>query len=144
NDSLGHDAGDALLLQFRDRCLAQIRDTDTLGRLGSDEFAFALPEIGSSQHAASIARKLLAAIAAPYRIGEHELTVTASLGVALYPDDAQRAHDLLRNAESAMQRSKSIGRGNYQFYSADINTTSLGELLLENQLRGALARDELR
>ncbi len=144
NDSLGHDAGDALLLQFRDRCLAQIRDTDTLGRLGSDEFAFALPEVGGTQDAAAIARKLLAAIAAPYRIGEHELTVTASLGVALYPDDAQRAHDLLRNAESAMQRSKSIGRGNYQFYSADMNTTSLGELLLENQLRGALVRDELR
>ncbi|WP_240794527.1 EAL domain-containing protein [Azoarcus sp. DD4] len=144
NDTLGHEVGDGLLRQVTQRCLAAVRETDTVARQGGDEFVIVLPDLEHPQDAGIIARKILGTLAQPCRLGMHELTVTGSIGIALYPGDGNNASMLLRNADAAMYRAKADGRNGFQFYAADMNTHSLGELLLEHQLRGALDRDELR
>ncbi|THF63413.1 EAL domain-containing protein [Pseudothauera rhizosphaerae] len=143
NDTLGHEVGDGLLIQVANRCLGEVRETDTVARQGGDEFVIVLPVLDHPQDAATVARKLVSELGKPYRLGPHELTVTASIGIAVYPDDGRNASVLLRNADAAMYGAKSDGRNGFQFYSTDLNTASLGELLLENQLRGALDRREL-
>src|SRR5690606_964334 len=143
NDSLGHEVGDGLLAQVAQRCLAAVRDTDTVARQSGDEFVVVLPDLEQAQDAAAVARKQVNDLGKPYRLGPHELTVIASIGIAIYPDDGLTASILLRPADAAMYGAKSHGRNAYQFYSSDLNTASLGELLLENQLRGALDRNEL-
>ena len=143
NDSLGHDLGDGLLQQVAHRCLAVVRETDTVSRPGSDEFVLVVPEVEHPQDAALVARKLLQTVSRPYLLGDHEITVTASIGIAIYDGDGLTPAELLRNADAAMYRAKADGRNAFQFYSADMNSASLGDLLLENQLRGALERDEL-
>ncbi|HRP66785.1 MAG TPA: EAL domain-containing protein [Thauera sp.] len=143
NDTLGHESGDGLLLQITERCRSAIRDTDTLARLSGDEFVAVLPEAGNPQDAAAAARKILDAVALPCQLGEHRITVTASIGIALYDQDGGNVSMLLRNADAAMHRAKEAGRNGFEFYSAEMNTSSLGQLLLENQLRGATDRGEL-
>ncbi len=144
NDTLGHDVGDGLLRKVAQRCLGVVRDTDTVARQGGDEFVVVLPDLAQAQDAAVIARKILAAITQPCRLGQHELTVTCSIGIAVYPEDGTSVSLLLRHADAAMYRAKAEGRDGYQFYAADINTANLSELLLEHQLRGAIDRNELR
>ncbi|MBR0565177.1 EAL domain-containing protein [Azoarcus sp. L1K30] len=143
NDSLGHDLGDGLLQQVALRCQSQVRESDTVARPGSDEFVIVIPEIAHPHDAANIARKLLASVSRPYLLGEHEIRVTASVGIAIFDGDGRTPAELLRNADAAMYRAKAEGRNAFQFYSADMNSASLGDLLLENQLRGALDRGEL-
>ena len=143
NDTLGSELGDALLQQVAHRSQSLLRDTDTVSRLGGDEFVFILPDINQPQDIASIARKLLNSIGRPYLLGEHDITITASIGIALSGTDGATAAELLRNADAAMSRAKEDGRNNFRFYSADMNTSTLGDLLLENQLRGAIEHNEL-
>lgn len=143
NDTLGHEVGDSLLIQAAGRGLIVLRETDTLCRLGGDEFVVVLPEIEQLQYAMHVTRKLLAALGQPYLLAGHALTVTGSAGIALWPDDGQTVSELLRKADAAMYRAKEEGRNTARFYSAGINNTSLGELLLENDLRGALERGEI-
>jgi len=143
NDTLGNELGDALLQQVAHRSQALLRDTDTVSRLGSDEFVFILPDIDQPQDAASIARKLLTSIGRPYQLGGHDITITASIGIAISETDGSTVAELLRNADAAMSRSKEDGRNNFRFYSADMNITTLGDLLLENQLRNAIKYNEL-
>jgi len=144
NDTLGHEVGDGLLRIVTERCLGAVRDSDTVARLGGDEFVVVLPDMEHAPDAAVIARKILAAITQPCHLGQHELTVTCSIGIAVYPNDGSSESELLRNADAAMYRAKAEGRNGYQFYTADMNAASLGELLLEHQLRGALERNEFR
>lgn len=143
NDTLGNELGDALLQQVAHRGQALLRDTDTVSRLGSDEFVFILPDIDQPQDAASIARKLLSSVGRPYQLGVHDITITASIGIAISETDGNTAAELLRNADAAMSRAKEDGRNNFRFYSADMNITTLGDLLLENQLRNAIKYNEL-
>jgi len=143
NDTLGHEVGDNLLIQAAQRGLGALRETDTLCRLGGDEFVVVLPEIEQLQYAMNVTRKLLAVLGQPYLLAGHALTVTGSAGIALWPDDGQTVSELLRKADAAMYRAKEEGRNTARFYSAGINNTSLGELLLENDLRGALGRGEI-
>jgi diguanylate cyclase (GGDEF)-like protein/PAS domain S-box-containing protein len=143
NDTLGNELGDALLQQVAHRSRSQLRDTDTASRLGGDEFVFILPDINQPQDVATIARKLLASVGLPYQLGEHDITITASIGIAISDTDGGTAAELLRNADAAMSRAKEDGRNNFCFYSADMNTSTLGDLLLENQLRGAVEHNEL-
>jgi len=143
NDTLGHEVGDNLLVQAAQRGLSVLRDTDTLSRQGGDEFVVVLPELEHRQDAMYVTRKLLAALCQPYLLAGHELTVTGSAGIALYPDDGQSVSELLRKADAAMYRAKEEGRNTFRFFSSEINTASLGELLLENDLYGALERGEL-
>ncbi|WP_306607130.1 EAL domain-containing protein [Azonexus sp.] len=143
NDTLGHEVGDNLLIQAAERGRAVLRDTDTLCRLGGDEFVAVLPQLENCQDAAHICRKMLAALCQPYLLAGHELTVSGSAGIALYPDDGESVSELLRKADAAMYRAKEDGRNTFWYFSAEINTATLGELLLENDLFGALERDEL-
>jgi diguanylate cyclase (GGDEF)-like protein/PAS domain S-box-containing protein len=143
NDSLGHDIGDSLLVQVAERCASVMRETDTISRQGGDEFVIVLPDLEQSQDAAQVARKLTRVLDKPFMLGGHELTVTGSIGIALYPDDGQTASELLKNADAAMYRTKAEGRNGFQFYSADMNVVSLGDLLMESQLRGAIERGEM-
>ncbi len=143
NDTLGHQIGDNLLIQAAQRGIEALRETDTLSRLGGDEFVVVLPELEQVQDAMHVARKMLKALAQPYLLAGHTLTVTGSAGIALCPDDGQTVSDLLRKADTAMYRAKEEGRNTARFYSADFNRATLDELLLENDLRGALERGEL-
>ncbi|GHT87345.1 hypothetical protein AGMMS49543_23150 [Betaproteobacteria bacterium] len=143
NDTLGSELGDALLQQVAHRSQSLLRDTDTVARLGGDEFVFIFPDISQAQDVAGIARKLIISVGRPYLLGEHDISVTASIGIAISGTDGDDAAELLRNADAAMSRAKADGRNSFRFYSADMNTSSLGDLLLENQLRGALERGEL-
>ena len=143
NDTLGHEIGDQLLVQAAQRGLSVLRDTDTLSRQGGDEFVIVLPELEQRQDAMHAARKFLAALTQPYLLAGHELTVTGSAGIAIYPDDGHTVSDLLRKADAAMYRAKDEGRNTFRFFSAEIATATLGELLLENNLHGALDRGEL-
>ncbi|MDR0563518.1 MAG: EAL domain-containing protein [Azoarcus sp.] len=145
NDTLGNELGDALLRQVSSRCQTLLRtdNTDTISRLGSDEFVFILPNISQPQYAADIARKLLVSVSRPYLLGGHDITITASIGIALSGSDGNTVAELLRNADAAMSRAKEDGRNNFRFYSADMNITTLGDLLLENQLRNAIKHNEL-
>ncbi len=144
NDTLGHEIGDGLLRLVAQRCQQAVRETDTVARQGGDEFVVVLPNLKDPQDAGLIARKILAAITQPCHLGPHELTVTCSIGIAICPEDGTSGSILLRNADAAMYRAKADGRNGYQFYTTDMNTANLGELLLEQQLRGALDRGELR
>lgn len=142
NDSLGHDIGDRLLTAAADRLRACLRDGDTVARLGGDEFVVVLPDAGNEDGITAVADKLLGALATPFHISEHELFVSGSLGISLYPRDGTDAQTLLKNADTAMYRAKDEGRNNHQFYAAEMNARTLEHLSMENSLRRAMERNE--
>jgi diguanylate cyclase len=141
NDSLGHSVGDELLCEVARRLDSVVRRIDTLARLGGDEFIFAMPGFHTAA-AAEVARRLLEVFARPFEVAGHELTVTPSLGISVYPSDGKDLETLLRNADTAMYRAKEVGRNAFQFYSSEMNTTTLDRLLMESNLRRALAQKE--
>ncbi|MCI0508348.1 MAG: EAL domain-containing protein [Gammaproteobacteria bacterium] len=147
NDSLGHTAGDQLLIEVATRLSSVISETDTLGRLSGDEFVVILSDIGYSKNSTSMitstAESVLNAIKYPFVIQNHEVGVSASIGISMFPADTTHTEDLLRFAEIAMYHAKSQGKGAYQFYSKDINASSVAQLVLENNLRQAVRHDEL-
>jgi diguanylate cyclase (GGDEF)-like protein/PAS domain S-box-containing protein len=142
NDSLGHNIGDQVLQQVAKRLRGSVREVDTVSRLGGDEFVVLLTDQSHPEQALLVAHKLLEILGQPYRMGDFELTVTPSIGIALYPEDGNDAHTLLKNADSAMYLAKSLGRNNSQFFSSELNTRVSERLALENELRHALTRQE--
>ena len=142
NDSLGHSIGDRLLQSVAARLSACIRLSDTVGRLGGDEFVVLLTEVKHPADAAISARKILAALMRPYRIGEHDLTVTASVGLSTYPADGQDAETLIRNADAAMYWAKKNGRNNYRFFDSGQDAPVDNWISVEAGLRLALERQE--
>ena len=143
NDSLGHTLGDRLLQSTAERILASLRAVDSVARLGGDEFILLLPGVRGAEEAARVAEKVLESIRAPLAVEGHELFVTASMGLSLYPEDGQDAETLVKNADTAMYRAKEQGRDRYQLFTPAMNTRALERLGLENSLRKALARGEL-
>ena len=141
NDSLGHSVGDELLCQVARRLDSVVRRIDTLARLGGDEFIFAMPGFHTAA-AAEVARRLVEVFSRPFEVAGHELTVTPSLGISIYPHDGGELETLLRNADTAMYRAKEIGRNAFQFYASEMNTTTLDRLLMESNLRRALVQNE--
>jgi diguanylate cyclase (GGDEF)-like protein len=117
NDSMGHAIGDKLLQTVAKRLLGCVRNTDTVSRQGGDEFVVLLADIVQISDAVACAEKLLGALNAPYQIGEHELRLSASIGVAIFPDDAREGDALLRCADSAMYQAKYHGRNNYKLFN---------------------------
>jgi diguanylate cyclase (GGDEF)-like protein/PAS domain S-box-containing protein len=143
NDSLGHNAGDELLRIIARRMLDCVRATDTVVRLGGDEFVIVLTDQPKSAHSISqTVQKIQLAITESIRLDGHDLSVTSSLGVATYPDDGANAEKLLANADAAMYRAKEVGRDNFQFYTAELNTKVHEKFLLQEELRNAVARSE--
>jgi len=138
NDTLGHAVGDKLLIEVAQRFRACLRASDTLARLGGDEFAVLLTETRHDEDAAEVAQKLIAALVDPISIDGYSLHVTTSIGISLYPEDGDRADTILKNADTAMYRSKDQGRNRHSFFSADMNTRTARRLALENKLRGAI------
>jgi diguanylate cyclase (GGDEF)-like protein len=144
NDSLGHSSGNALLRVIGERLVKSVREVDTVARLGSDHFTILLPGIATPQTAGVMAEKLLDAIRRPVELGGQQLFMTASAGIAFFPDDGTHGEHLLRNADSAMHRAKSLGKDGYQIYAAGMNEQAHLRLARETELHNALARDELR
>ena len=142
NDSLGHALGDLLLQRVADRLISCIRDTDTVCRQGGDEFVILLAEIELASDAAPIAQKLLAAVAEPCLIAGHELHVSLSVGISIFPDDGQNADEVMKNADTAMYHAKANGRNNYQFFTAEMNVLAVRRLFVESNLRRALRQGE--
>jgi diguanylate cyclase (GGDEF)-like protein/PAS domain S-box-containing protein len=144
NDSLGHAVGDALLKEISQRLVNQLRTGDTICRIGGDEFVVVLPEIKRSSDVAQVAHKVIEQLSVPVILEERELFVTSSIGIAVFPDDGRDAETLIRNADAAMYHAKELGRANYQFFTEQMNQAASRRLALENDLRRALGRDELR
>lgn len=143
NDSLGHDIGDHLLKTVAERMLASVRSVDTVSRVGGDEFVVLLSEIETAEDAARVAQKLISGLSQPYLIEAHELLLTASIGICIYPDNGEESSILLRNADASMYTAKETGRNHYQFYSHDMTARAIERLGLEHDLRGAAERGEL-
>jgi diguanylate cyclase (GGDEF)-like protein/PAS domain S-box-containing protein len=143
NDGFGHGAGDAVFQEVARRLTLSVRDDDTVARVGGDEFIVLLPEIARSEDAATVARKLLDAIAQPFSSGGRRLDLTTSIGVSIYPDDGQDAEALLRSADNAMSRAKERGRNNYQLSIRELTEEAVKRLALQAGLRQAIERNEL-
>ena len=141
NDSLGHSVGDELLCAVAQRLAGLVRKIDTLARLGGDEFIIALPGV-SGAGAAEVASRVLDSCAQPYPVRGHELTITPSLGISVYPEDGGDFEALLSNADAAMYKAKEAGRNAFRFYSSEMNDSTLQQLLMEGGLRRGLGGQE--
>ncbi|MGH9750913.1 MAG: putative bifunctional diguanylate cyclase/phosphodiesterase [Candidatus Polarisedimenticolia bacterium] len=154
NDTLGHAFGDRLLQQVSERLRKCLRSSDGLSRgdpaeaadavarLAGDEFLVSLPEITRGEDAGKVARRILDSLAEPFKIDEHEVVLTGSIGISIYPEDGEEVETLLRNADSAMYHAKEAGLGGFQFYSRSMNASARRRLSLETSLRKALDRNE--
>ncbi len=142
NDTLGHGAGDNLLQIVGERLLECVREQDTVSRLGGDEFIVVLNDAGSDG-AELVAQKILQSILQPYPLDGHELRITTSIGIAVYPDHADSAENLIKYADVAMYQAKECGRNCYRHFNPSMNESAFERLKLETALRGALERNEL-
>jgi diguanylate cyclase (GGDEF)-like protein/PAS domain S-box-containing protein len=143
NDSLGHPVGDELLVQISVRLRSRARETDVLARVGGDEFIVILDDLGAKKQAAMVAQDLLGAISDPYRVEGHDLSIGASIGISLCPDDGIDPEELIRKADSAMYAAKHEGRNRVMHFTSQIGFLVNERQNLENQLRGAIARHEI-
>jgi diguanylate cyclase (GGDEF)-like protein/PAS domain S-box-containing protein len=143
NDTLGHAGGDEVLQQMGSRLTRALRDSDTVSRVGGDEFVMVLTHLQSDTNIAPLAAKIFAELSAPCVIGGRELRITPSIGVSVFPDHAEDAALLLGHADAAMYHAKSVGRHNVQFYTAEMSAASQRRLRLEHDLHSAIANGEL-
>lgn len=142
NDSLGHEAGDKLLIEAANRLRSAVREEDTVGRLGGDEFIILLRALSEDEQSLKVTEHLLNLFREPFKIDNRELILTVSIGIALYPENGSSASDLLRNADTAMYRAKAAGRNSYSFFTKEMNDIVRRRFELEAQIHGALERGE--
>ena len=142
NDSLGHPIGDKLLQSVAKRLVDCVRDSDTVSRQGGDEFVVLLSEVQQAEDAAVTARRMLQAVAEAHSIDQHDLHITTSIGVSVYPDDGLDAETLIKNADTAMYQAKENGRQSYQFFKPAMNVRAVERQSIEESLRRALERQE--
>ena len=142
NDTLGHQVGDQLLIAVSKRLKSAVRDVDTPSRMGGDEFMLLLPTIDASG-AALVADKLLESLANPYVIGQSEVVLTPSIGIAMFPEDGEDFETLYRHADTAMYSVKQHGRNSYHFFTQEMQSQTIRTVKIENALRRAIERDEL-
>lgn len=142
NDSLGHEAGDVLLRIIGDRLSKAARDSDTVSRVGGDEFVVLLPDCGVAENLAMLAERFNDLIKQPVHVSGRDLTISSSIGIAVFPDDGGDFMHLSRNADAALYHAKECGRDGYRFYTADMNERAKRRLGMENALRHALPQGE--
>ncbi|MBK5274236.1 MAG: EAL domain-containing protein [Desulfuromonadales bacterium] len=142
NDTLGHHVGDLLLSHVALRLTNAVRGADIVARLGGDEFVVVLPQIQTGVDAAHLALKIQQALSHSYQLVNHSLNITSSIGISIFPDDGETIDDLMKHADLAMYYAKSIGRNNYQFFKPEMNSSVHERLLLENDLRTAIIRED--
>jgi diguanylate cyclase (GGDEF)-like protein/PAS domain S-box-containing protein len=142
NDSLGHPVGDKLLQSVAERLVDCVRGSDTVSRQGGDEFVILLSDLAQSEDAAVMAGRVLRAIAEPHSIDQHDLHVTTSIGVSVFPDDGANAESLIKNADTAMYQAKEQGRQSFQFFKPEMNAQAVERQFIEESLRRALGRKE--
>jgi diguanylate cyclase (GGDEF)-like protein len=143
NDSMGHEVGDEVLLEVAQRLRGAVRAADAVIRQGGDEFIVVLNDLGSVDDAAHIARKLIEAVSQPYLVRDVNLSLSASVGIAVYPEDGDSTSVLVRNADSALYHAKESGRADFNFYHASMNADTLARLAIESALRDAIRRCEM-
>ncbi|HEX2836414.1 MAG TPA: EAL domain-containing protein [Thermoanaerobaculia bacterium] len=143
NDGLGHSFGDLLLADVARRLQASLRASDTISRIGGDEFSILLPEVTNAEAVAGVARKILEALAKPFKVQNHEIFVTASIGISCFPADGEDAETLLKCADAAMYRAKELGRNQAQLFTASMNERYVRRLALEQHLHHAIERQQL-
>lgn len=143
NDTLGHQIGDLLLQAVGIRLKNSLRTNDVLARLGGDEFIVLLTDVHSVEDVARVAQKTIEILMHPFAVEGHDIIVTTSIGISLYPDDGENSQLLLRNADAAMYLAKDLGKNNFQFYTADMTARSIERLNIERGLRQALTDSEL-
>ena len=143
NDSLGHGIGDELLVSVAAALTEHVRLIDMLARLGGDEFICVMESVRSDEEVAMLAQEVIAAFDAPFRIGGHDLFLTASVGISIFPNDGTSVGDLLRNADTAMYRAKALGRGHFHFYTPEMTRDAQERIKIEMLLRRALESGEL-
>ena len=144
NDSLGHGLGDRVLQTVAARLHASVREGDTVARVGGDEFILILPGVESPPQVARVAEKVCESLKEPFVLEGHEIFVTTSMGISVYPDDGEDADALTKNADTAMYRAKEHGRNRYQLYTPSMNAGAAERLAQETRLRRALREGELR
>ncbi|PCJ45998.1 MAG: hypothetical protein COA74_14675 [Gammaproteobacteria bacterium] len=144
NDSLGHSAGDKLLIEVSKIMKNTVRDSDTIARFGGDEFAVILSPIYGPKNASRVASSLLESLKTPINIDGYEAIIGASIGISMYPADGTSDEDLVKNADTAMYRAKESGRNNYQFFTEEMQQAAKDRLVMEIDLRQAIERQELR
>ena len=142
NDNLGHQTGDQALQIVSGRLKDCVRDTDTVARMGGDEFTIILPLINNSQHVVSIAEKILQHIVDPIKLKNKDLFISTSIGIAIFPYDASDAEELVQNADTALYRAKEKGKNLYQFFSPEMNMFVKERLSVQTRLRHALEKNE--
>jgi diguanylate cyclase (GGDEF)-like protein/PAS domain S-box-containing protein len=142
NDSLGHPTGDKLLQSVARRLVECVRDPDTVSRQGGDEFVVLLAEAEQWEDAAAIAKRMLQAVALPHSVDSHELHITTSIGVSVFPDDGLDAETLIKNADTAMYQAKENGHQRCQFFKPEMNARAVERQSIEEGLRRAIERDE--
>ena len=142
NDSLGHDAGDRLLRVAAERIRRSVREADMLFRMGGDEFTVLLEDVRGPEEAAMVAARVLEGIAEPLQLQHHEVAVTASIGIALYPRDDVVGERLVKSADTAMYRAKELGRNRYAFFAREMNERVESQMMIEQALRRALKNNE--
>lgn len=137
NDSLGHDAGDELLIAISLRLTNLLRQDDTVARLGGDEFVVMVENVLQAEKLSVLAQQIITVLEAPVQLGNQTVSVSSSIGIALFPNDANASEDLLRNADLAMYHAKEQGRSNFQYFTEHMNKQAQARLVLENQLKKA-------
>ena len=142
NDSMGHKAGDVLLMTVAARLRSSLRDADTVARLSGDEFVVIVSERGDQQLTPEIVQRVMNSVAQPVMLGTKEFFVTCSIGVAVYPSESTAADTLIEHADIAMYRAKKLGRNNFQFYTPAMNEESMERVRIESALRNAVERGE--
>ena len=142
NDTLGHHIGDQLLIQVGNRLTESVRESDIVARLGGDEFVVVLNDQGATDSAARLADKIVAVLATPFLIADHELRTSPSIGICLYPDNAAALDDLIKHADVAMYQAKAEGRGRYRFFTPQMQVAVTSRMVIERDLRTALAEGQ--
>ncbi|MFZ6656397.1 bifunctional diguanylate cyclase/phosphodiesterase [Undibacterium sp. TJN19] len=144
NDTLGHATGDTLLIEAANRLRACVRESDTVARLGGDEFTVSLPEMRDQQRSENIAQNIIRSMATPFQIGGEEIYLSASIGITIYPRDADNLEDLIKHADQAMYAAKGHGRNRFSYFTPSLQTAAIARLRMTNDLRAAIADNKLQ